>query len=107
MKLYLKELRDRLLDNKILIAQRRWIRIFRVLKIISYTRNIGDTSRISLADCFMVPLLMAKSKNEFKLIEKINLDVIENIARFYGSLKLSHYIEKHFWLLSPHKLFIK
>ncbi|KAL4434750.1 hypothetical protein ABPG74_017170 [Tetrahymena malaccensis] len=107
LKLYLKELRERLLDNKILISQRRWVRIFRVLKIVAYTRNIGDTSRVSLADCFIVPFLMAKSKSEFTLIEKTNLDVIENLARFYGSLKLSHYIEKHFWLLSPHKAFIK
>lgn len=78
-----------------------------MLKIISFTRNIGDTSRISLADCFIVPLLVAKSKTEYKLIDKVNLDVIENLAKFYGSLKLTHYLEKHFWLLSSHKEFIK
>lgn len=51
-----------------MISQRRWVRIFRVLKIVAFTRGIGDTSRISLADLFLTPLLMAKSKNEFELI---------------------------------------
>lgn len=107
LKIYLKELRERLLENKILISQRRWVRIFRVLKLIAFTRGIGDTTRVSLADCFITPFLVAKNRNEFEFIDGINLEVIESLARFYGSLKLSHYIEKHFWLLSSHKNFIK
>ena len=62
LKLYLKELREILIKEKIIISQKRWMRIFRVLKLISFTRATGERKRVCLSDCFIIPYLTSKTK---------------------------------------------
>jgi hypothetical protein len=107
LKVYLKELREILIREKIFVTQKRWMRIFRILKLIAFTRAAGEKKRICLSDCFLMPYFIAKAKQEFLLVEQLNLDLIENLARVYGSNRLYAVMEKHFWLLRAHKAQIK
>lgn len=63
------------------------MKIFKILKLVAYTRSVGDRKRICLTDCFLIPYLVAKSKNEFNISEQINLDLLENLTRIYGKPK--------------------
>ena len=69
IKLYLKLLRESLINYKIFVSQKKWMKIFKILKLVAYTRNAGDRKRICLSDCFLIPYFVAKSKEEFNNVE--------------------------------------
>lgn len=64
------------------------MKIFKILKVIAYTRNAGDRKRICLSDCFLIPYFIAKNKAEFNAVEQVNLDLLESLTRIYGSHRI-------------------
>ena len=95
------------MKEKIFISQKRWLRIFKILKLIAFTRNCGERKNICLSDCFILPYFISKTRQEFTIVDHINLNLLETLTRIYGSARLYKVIDRHFWLLRPYKQMIK